>query len=72
MNLMLDSHAILPFTTRLQPQWTAADVRRLTDGARTEMLDESLKLYMPLYVSCTAFLASHKPADSLQIHRMGS
>lgn len=48
MDLMLDSHAVLPFTTRLQPPWTVDDVKRLTDGARTEMRNDALKLYMPL------------------------
>lgn len=48
MDLMLDSHAVLPFTTRLQPRWTTDDVKRLTDGARVEMRNDALKLYIPL------------------------
>ncbi|KAF2094054.1 S-adenosyl-L-methionine-dependent methyltransferase [Rhizodiscina lignyota] len=46
VSLMLDSHAIWPFTHRLG--WTAQQVGWLTDGARTELRDDSLKLYMPL------------------------
>ena len=46
IDAMLDSHAILPFTQRLG--WRREQVGWLTDRARQEARDESLKLYMPL------------------------
>jgi hypothetical protein len=43
---LLDSFAIWPFTEQLG--WTAAQVQILTDAARAEIRDASLKLYIPM------------------------
>jgi hypothetical protein len=46
MEELLDSHAIWPFTARLG--WRTEQVGWLTQEARQEMQDGSLKLYIPL------------------------
>jgi hypothetical protein len=43
---MLESHSILPFTQRLG--WTAEQVGWMVAGAKQEMQDARLKLYLPL------------------------
>jgi hypothetical protein len=43
---MLESHAILPFTQRLG--WTPEQVGWMVDGAKQEMQDPRLRLYLPL------------------------
>jgi hypothetical protein len=43
---MLESHAILPFTQGLG--WTAEQVEWRVRGARHELQDQRLKLYIPL------------------------
>ncbi|KAF2714192.1 hypothetical protein K504DRAFT_473302 [Pleomassaria siparia CBS 279.74] len=48
MGELLDSLAIWPFTERLG--WTKVQVEALTNAARSEVADESLKLYIPLSV----------------------
>jgi hypothetical protein len=45
---MLNSHALWPFTTHAG--YSAEQVRWLTDEARQEARDPSLRLYIPLYV----------------------
>ena len=48
---LLDSLAIWPFTERLG--WTKAQVEALTNTARAEIKDETLKLYIPVQVACS-------------------
>ncbi len=43
---LLDSLAIWPFTERLG--WSKAQVEALTNAARAEIVDLSLKLYIPV------------------------
>ena len=45
---MLDSHALWPFTTHAG--YSAEQVGWLTEEARREARDPSLRLYIPLYV----------------------
>jgi hypothetical protein len=46
MEELLESHAILPFTQRLG--WTAEQVGWNVQGAKQEMQNDRLKLYLPL------------------------
>ena len=48
MEELLDSHAIWLFTEKLG--WRAEQVGWLTERARQEMQDSSLRLYLPLLV----------------------
>jgi hypothetical protein len=43
---MLESHALYPFTQRLG--WTAEQVGWMVDGAKHEIDDSRLRLYLPL------------------------
>ncbi|KAF2665681.1 S-adenosyl-L-methionine-dependent methyltransferase [Microthyrium microscopicum] len=49
MEELVESHAIYPFTQQLG--WTVDQVSELTDQIRDELNDNSLHLYLPLYIA---------------------